>query len=86
MTTLPSDSEPTAPETETKADAFKRLANYRVQKAIDRLDLIGNLSNRSSYEYTEDQVDRIVVALDEALTRLHNRFKQTKETKETFTL
>ena len=39
-----------------KAEKFKALAEKRVNNAIKQLQLIGNLSNTSSYEYTDEQV------------------------------
>ena len=34
-----------------KQENFKRLAESRTNKVIDMLQLIGNLSNTSNYEY-----------------------------------
>ena len=37
---------------ENRHARFKRLAEARTDKVLDMLDLIGNLSNKSFYEYT----------------------------------
>ncbi len=52
---------------ESKADAFKRLARKRVTVALDKIRLIGNLANRGSYEYTEQQALAIRAALEGAV-------------------
>jgi len=61
---------------ESKSDAFKRLARKRVTAALDKIRLIGNLSNRSSYEYTEAQVLAIRAALEEAVNNTLAPFEQ----------
>lgn len=38
-------------ETESKHDKFKRLATQRVTNALEKIELIGNLSS-SGYEYS----------------------------------
>lgn len=52
---------------EDKREKFVRLANQRVNKALDQLRLIGNLGNRSSYEYSEEDAKKILRALQKAL-------------------
>ena len=43
---------------ESKHDKFVRLAEARTNKIIDTLQLLGNCSNTSVYEYTQDEVER----------------------------
>lgn len=42
---------------ETKAEKFIRLGEYRMNKAIEAIGRLENLSNRSAYEYTPEQVE-----------------------------
>ena len=44
---------------EAKSEKFQRLAEARVSKAISMLRSISKLSNRSHYEYSEEDVRRI---------------------------
>ena len=44
---------------DNKKDNFKRIAENRTNKIIDMISLLGNLSNRSFYEYTDDQINSI---------------------------
>jgi hypothetical protein len=58
-----------------KRDNFVRLAEARVTRAIDAMRVIGNLSNRSNYEYDEDDVKKIINTLSVELTALKGQFK-----------
>lgn len=62
------------PEFETKENRFVRIAQARTNKAIDMIDLIGNLSNTSIYAFTFDQVDHIFTAIQESLAEAKQRF------------
>jgi hypothetical protein len=57
-----------------KRGKFVELATNRVSRTIKDLRLIGNLSNRSAYEYTEDDVRKIVKTLQRELDVLKLRF------------
>jgi transcription elongation GreA/GreB family factor len=54
---------------------FVELAEKRVSKAIKDIRLIGNLSNRSNYSYTEEDVRKIVKALKDEIDALKARFE-----------
>ena len=41
---------------ESKREKFIRLAENRTNKALDMIRLIGNLSNKAVYDYSEDDV------------------------------
>jgi transcription elongation GreA/GreB family factor len=53
---------------------FIRLAEKRVSRAIDDIRLIGNLSDRSNYDYSDDQVREIFAALRGEMAACHKRF------------
>jgi hypothetical protein len=57
-----------------KRGKFVELATNRVSRTIKDLRLIGNLSNRSAYEYTEDDVRKIVKTLQRELDVMKLRF------------
>jgi len=54
---------------------FVELAEKRVTRAIKDIRLIGNLSNRSNYTYTEEDVRKIMKALKSELDALKTRFE-----------
>jgi hypothetical protein len=56
-------------------ERFVSLANSRVTAAINQIRLVGNLSNRKNYEYTADDVAKIMRALQRELDELKAKFK-----------
>lgn len=60
--------------TETDREKFVRLANKRVNSAIKAIELIGNLSNRSNYDYTQGDAEKIFLALNRELKSCRERF------------
>ena len=69
-----------------KRDNFIRLAEGRVTRAIDAIRVIGNLSNRSNYEYTEEDSKRIIDALQVEINALKMQFKPKALTNKGFKL
>ncbi len=60
---------------ETKREKFTRLAESRMNNALKQISLIGNLSNTSAYEYTTQDVDKILRTLRAAVNELEVTFK-----------
>lgn len=56
---------------------FVDLAEKRVNRAIKDIRLVGNLSNRSNYSYTEQDVKKITAALRKAVDDMKDRFDRT---------
>jgi len=56
---------------------FVELAEKRVSKALKDLKLIGNLSNKSNYSYTDQDVAKIYRALKTALDEMKGRFESS---------
>ncbi len=71
---------------ENKHARFKRLAEARTEKIMDMLDLLGNLSNKSFYEYSEEEVKAIFSAIEESIKENKNKFNKRKKSKRRFTL
>lgn len=59
---------------EIDREKFIELANKRVNTAIKSLRLIGNLSNKSNYSYTDTDVKKIFAALQRELKQAKERF------------
>ena len=62
-----------------RRESFVRLAEKRVNKTIKDIRLIGNLADRSNYRYDDEQVDKIVDALETELQSLKERFERQGE-------
>lgn len=69
------------PENESKAQTFQRLAPLRVNNALNKIRIVGNLSNTANYEFTPEQVDRIEAALCESIAQIMRQFRKEKQTK-----
>jgi hypothetical protein len=61
------------PAEESKEDKFKRLAESRVNNAIAKIGLIGNLAG-PNYAYTADQAEKIVNGLKAAVEDVEKKF------------
>lgn len=57
-----------------KRQKFVDLAESRVNKTIKDLRLVGNLSNRNSYDFTDDDVRQMFRALQKELDSAKGRF------------
>lgn len=57
-----------------KRGKFIQLATNRVNRVVKDLRLIGNLSNRSAYEYSEDDVRKIVRTVQREIDLMKLRF------------
>ena len=57
-----------------KRAKFVELANKRVTKCIRDLKLVGNLSNRSAYEFNDEDAKKIVRALQKEVDSIRARF------------
>ena len=53
---------------------FVELANKRVARALKAVQLVGNLSNKSNYDYTEEDVSKIIKALQDEVGACKKRF------------
>ena len=78
MTAEEKQGEPAAKENETKAEKFIRIGEYRMNKAVDAIGRLENLANRSSYEYTQEQVDAMFQALEGRVAEVKSRFAPKK--------
>ena len=68
-------------EGESKAEKFQRLAVPRINKLLSGIESLGKLGNRSSYDYTEEQVTKMFEALRGALDSAEGKFKPKEEKK-----
>ena len=59
---------------ETDREKFIRLATNRVNNALKAIQIIGNLSNRGNYEYTDRDVEKIFTALSTEIKSCRERF------------
>lgn len=66
---------------ETKRDRFVRLAEARTNKIIDMIQLLGNCSNTNTYEYSQQDVEKIFSALEYELREAKKKFNKSENKK-----
>lgn len=71
-----------------KRERFVELGEARVRKATQMLRLIGNLANTNNYDYSRDDAQTILSALDQEMKLLRAKFQTalSRRSKEDFRL
>lgn len=64
---------------ETRFDRFKRLATRRTNAALDKLRLLGNLSNKSNYDYSDEDIRKIFSAIETQIREIKSKFTKGKK-------
>lgn len=67
------------PAGETLSGRFKRLATSRTNNILRQLRILGNLSNRGSYHYTEEDIEKMFSEIERKLKEIKSRFHFPKE-------
>lgn len=62
-----------------RTSKFEELAEKRVNEALKRIRLVGKLSNKSNYSYTEEHTKQIIRALEEEVKALKGKFADVSE-------
>ena len=62
---------------ESKSDAFRRLATQRTNNVLDRLRVLGHCANPHLYEYSDEDVKRIFKAIDAELRAVKAKFQNS---------
>ena len=62
-----------------KQENFKRIANNRVNKIVDLISKLHNLSNTSFYEYTDEQINEIFNLIQNELDKQKQLFEKDKK-------
>ena len=72
---------------ETKREKFVRIAEARTNKIINMIQLLGNCSNQSLYEYSQKDVNKIFNTIQTELDEAKKRSsKQDSQKGSKFTL
>lgn len=57
-----------------KKERFKRLAATRTNDILNKLRILGNCANRSAYEYSEEDINKIFSAIEKAAKESRSKF------------
>lgn len=61
-----------------KRERFKRLAVYRTNEVLKRLKVLGNCSNGSAYDYTEQEINKIFTEIERKVREIKAKFHFSK--------
>lgn len=67
--------------TTNKRERFKRLGEYRTNEVLKKLKVLGNCSNRSAYEYTEEEIRKIFLEIEKTIKETKSKFHFNKHKK-----
>ena len=67
---------------EEKRERFKRLATQRTNTILLRLKILGNCANRSAYDYTEEEINKIFLEVERRVRETKAKFHFPKHKKE----
>lgn len=62
-----------------KNQLFREQGEVLVKKAILAIENVGKVSNQKKFDYSEDEVEKMFAALEEALADTKHLFKKKKE-------
>ena len=62
-----------------KRKRFEKIAGNRVQFILDKLDLLGNCSNRSNYEFSEEDVKKMFGTIKGRIKQVEALYKEELE-------
>ena len=65
-------------ELSKRRETFKRLAENRVSKALHTHQLIANLANKTNYDYSSADADKIIAALEQSVKEIKVKFKNNE--------
>ena len=63
---------------ESRRARFLRLATKRTNFILQKIRILGNCANKSQYDYSEEEVNKIFTAIEEALRDAKARFSTKK--------
>ena len=66
-------------DNETPEERFKRIATLRTNAVLDRLRILGNLSNRQMYGYSEKDIRKIFSAINKQVKEVRAKFNSQKQ-------
>lgn len=68
-----------------KHERFVRIAEKRTNRVLEQLRLLGNCSNKNNYSYTDEDIKKIFLVIENELKNTKTKFTLNSE-KERFKL
>lgn len=64
---------------ESKNDKFRRIATKRTNEILDKIRVLSNCSNRTSYDYDQEDVRKIFGAIESQLKITKAKFTERND-------
>lgn len=64
---------------ETRRERFKRVAARRTNEILNKIRILGNCSNKSSYSYSDEDVQKILSVIEKELRFVKAKFTNRKK-------
>jgi len=62
-----------------KRERFKRLATSRTTDVLKRLQVLSNCANRSAYDYSEEEINKVFTTIEKGFKDAKSKFYYPKE-------
>lgn len=62
------------PQKETRNERFKRIATKRTNDILNQIRILGNCANKSGYDYTSEEVNKIFSTIEKTLKEARGKF------------
>ena len=66
---------------ENPEERFKRIATLRTNAILDKLRILGKLSNRQRYGYSEEDINKIFSAINRQVREVRAKFNSRQKEK-----
>lgn len=67
--------------TEAPEDRFKRIAELRTNAVLEKIRILGNLSNKQMYSYSQEDINKIFSAINKQIKEVRLKFNSNKQEK-----
>lgn len=65
---------------ETRRERFKRVATRRTNNILRQIHILGNCSNKSTYSYNEEDVQKVFSTIERELRNVKAKFAYKRKT------
>ena len=66
---------------ESPNDKFRRLASIRTNAILEKLQLLGNLADTRNYQYEDEEISKIFLAINNKLKDTRGKFRKNSQRK-----
>ena len=70
-----------ANKNETPEERFKRIATLRTNAVLDKIRILGKLSDKRRYSYSQEDINKIFSVINKKVREVRAKFNSHKEHK-----